>query len=56
MINLLYRGYVLKHILANNAPEHDDEQYEKLYSSFLGTEIITIIKNIRGDHSYGQYE
>jgi hypothetical protein len=52
MINLLDKGYVLKHILTNTAPEHNDKQYEESYSSFLNAEIIDIIKQVKGDHTY----
>jgi len=52
MINLLDKGYVLRHILTNNAPRHNDERYKKSYLTFLNEEIISNIKKIRGDRTY----
>jgi len=52
MIKLLEKGYILRHILRNDGPEHNNEQYLKSYCSFLNAETIYIIKSIKGDRLY----
>jgi hypothetical protein len=53
MVSLLCNGYVLRHILVNDSPPHNDEEYKKSYCAFLNKANIDGINKIKGGGIYG---
>jgi hypothetical protein len=55
MVDLLHKGYVLRHILTNDAQKRDNKKFLESYCAFLNKANINGIKEIKGANVYESY-